>query len=64
MLITVVVGFFLWWVFNMEATVVIRTMVFVLAVFFCFQMIALSINAQSLLTEINTEISQLIAARE
>ena len=48
----------------MEATVVIRTMVFVLAVFFCFQMIALSINAQSLLTDINTEISQLIAARE
>ena len=38
--------------------------VLVLAVFFCSQMIVLSINAQSLLTEINTEISQLIEARE
>ena len=48
----------------METAIVIRTMAFVLAVFFCSQMIVLSINAQSLLTEVNTEISQLIVARE
>ena len=47
---------------NMELAVKIS--VLVLAILFCSSMIVLSINAQSLLTEINTEISQLIAARE